>query len=142
MKYSLILFSFLLGCTGTTLGQSKDQIENRLFCSGFGKVCDALKELLVRHQWRFDVLDISSGFIRTKPYSIRHNDMEYPTYVRAMLTTVDQKRTKVHISFQSDKEYRDALDTDLRIESSRSCRRFISTLCNWTVLSKRRVRVA
>jgi hypothetical protein len=115
MKYALMLSCLLWLCSGTGLGQSKDQIENKLFCSELGNVWDALKELLVRHQWRFDVVDRSSGFIRTKAYSFRQNDLVYPTYVQVMLTNIDQKRTKVHISFQLDKEYRDAVDTDLRI---------------------------
>lgn len=115
MKYILILLLSLCMYWGTVHGQNKDIIENKVFRSDFDVVWNTLVELLIRHQWQFNMLDKPSGFIETKAYPFKHNRSVQPVYIRAFLIEIAKKRTKVHISFQLEKEYKNALDTDLKI---------------------------
>jgi len=115
MKHALVLVLLLSVCYDCAPGQDRNRIENKVFEAEFSEVWDAMTQLLLRHQWRFDVLEKSSGVIRTKPYAFSNNDGEYSIYVRTLLTIVDRGRTNVHISFQFEKEYRDAFDSKLRI---------------------------
>lgn len=90
-------------------------IENRVINEDFDKVFFASVELLIKHSWQFAIVDKMSGFIQTKSYHFEFQNKPYDLYVRIFLRPVSREKTAIHISWQSENLYRNALGLPLKI---------------------------
>jgi|Deesub1362B_J571_1020462.scaffolds.fasta_scaffold00001_856 hypothetical protein len=125
--FFILILVVTLKLQALSLPSEMKKIENRVIDYSWEEVFSAAVELLIQHSWQFRIMEKTAGFIQTKPYCFEFEGKQYFLYIRMFLRPIDRHRTAVHISWQADNLYLNALRLPVKIgKAQRSIREKIN----------------